>query len=222
MQPVDHVVNREITTLTGGPRDRQHLFPNEELDILVLNKFVAPHYQPSASPTLMVVGYSSLREAEILRGFHEDSYGFAHRAPTVVGCNIALRHAAGSTDSIDKLYMGHFEGDAKDIFTWHKPFLDFGGSSRFCYDMAYIRNPDLLDIRDWGAVFARAVEMTAPTGVVVSLIRKEDTDRFERLASHLKNEYGIEPLTATETNINLEDDPLRQHFLIAIFKGQAG
>jgi hypothetical protein len=168
----------------------------------------------------MVVGYSSLREAQILRGFHEDSYGFTPQALKVVGCNIAERRAAGTTDSLDRLYMGHFAGDAKDSFTWLKPFGDLGIYDRFCYDLSYIRNPDLLDTQDWGAVFARAIEMTASTGVVVTLVREADVSSFSRLQRHLERQYDMRPALVTPTEMKLEDDPLRQHFLLGVFQGK--
>lgn len=221
MDPVNTRAGQSSFKLSSNLSNRQHLFPQEELDILVLNKLVQPLYEPRASPVAMIVGYSCLREAEILRGFHEDSYGFAHSTLKVAGCNLAERRAAGTTDSVDRLYMGHFKGDAKDSFTWLKALRELGLYDRLSYDMAYIRNPDLYDTRDWGAVFARAVEMTASSGVVVTLIRQDDVGSFSRLTDHLARTYELRPALVTETGMRLEDDPLRQHFLLGVFQGRS-
>ncbi len=220
MDPVNVRAEQSLRELSTNLSGRQHLFPQEELDILVLNKLVQPLYEPRASPAAMIVGYSCLREAEILRGFHEDSYGFAHRTLKVAACNIAERRAASTTDSVDRLYMGHFHGDAKDSFTWLRALPEMGISERLAYDMTYIRNPDLYDTRDWGAVFARAVEMTASSGVVVTLIRQDDIGSFTRLTDHLARTYKLRPILVTQTDMRLEDDPLRQHFLLGLFQGK--
>lgn len=160
MDPLHTAKASDLSDLQCYQPTREDLYRHEEMDILALNQFVKPFYQPRPSPIAMVVGYSCVREAQILREFHADSYGFEHGTLKVVGCNIGFRPSAGSTDSLDKLYMGHYEGDAKESFNWYRAFTDLGVTDRFCYDLAYIRNPDLLDIRDWGAVFARAIEMT--------------------------------------------------------------
>ncbi len=201
--------------------DRHHLFTVEERDIHVLNTYVAPLYQPRQSPVSLIVGYSSLREAEILRSFHEDSFGIAHPTSKVIGCNIVERRGAGTTDSLDQLYMGHFAGDAKDSYTWLKGFMALDIRGRLSYDIAYIRNPDLYSVRDWSAIFARAVEMTATSGVVITLIREDDVASFKRLTAYLETKYGIRPELVTETAMSLEDDPLRQHFLLGVFRGSA-
>jgi hypothetical protein len=220
MDPVTTRAGQSSFKLSSNLSNRQHLFPQEELDILVLNKLVQPLYEPRASPVAMIVGYSSLREAEILRGFHEDSYGFAHSTLKVAGCNIAERRAAGTTDSIDRLYMGHFAGDARDNFTWLRALPELGLRNQISFDMTYIRNPDLYDTGDWGAVFARAIEMTASSGVVVTLVRQDDVGSFTRLADYLARTYKMRPALVTETEMNLEDDPLRQHFLLGVFQGR--
>jgi hypothetical protein len=113
MEPVKNDVVKPTTIVPqSGPTSRPPLHSFEEGDIEVLKKFLPQHYQPSSSPIIMVVGYSMLREGEILRRFHQDSFGFAHDAPKVVGCNIAHRPGAGTYDSMDNLYMGPVEGDA--------------------------------------------------------------------------------------------------------------
>lgn len=205
--------------LAATPSDRQYLLPHEEMDILVLNRFVAPLYTPRESPIAMVVGYSSIREGEILRSFHQDSYGLPHRALTVVGCNIVQRRVAEITDSVDQLLMGHFSGDAKDIYTWLKPFMNPSMQNQNLYDCTYIRNPDLYDIGEWGAVFVQAIKNTAASGVVVTLIRQDDVASFVRLTDHLEQRYSVRPVAVTYTGMSLEDDPLRQHFLLGVFQG---
>lgn len=221
MDPVNERADQDLGQLSYKSSSREYLLPFEAMDILVLNQFIPSHYRPNDAPLAMVVGYSCIREAEILRAFHEDSFGLTPSALKVVGCNIGDRPSAGTTDSIDKLYMGHYEGDARDSFTWFKPLVDLGFEDRLSYDLAYIRNPDLYDVRDWGAVFAQAVERTCETGVVATLVRRDDIHRFDRLTKHLKSQYDLDPLLVTETGMNLEDDPLKQHFLLALFQGQA-
>jgi len=198
------------------------LLPHEVLDISILDKFVKPLYQPRATPLAMCVGYSLVREGMILRGFHELSYQFNYDTPLVVACNQRDIPVAGTTDRLNKLYTGAAYGNAEDPTTWLAAFTYLGINDHFSYDLSYIRNPDLLDITLWAKVFLQAVEMTAPTGVVVTLIRLDDVTKFDKLCNRLEDDYQIVPALVTETKMNIDNDPLRQHHLLAVFKGEAG
>jgi hypothetical protein len=207
--------------LPSGRSARVFLYPFEAQDIVILDKFVKPLYEPSAVPLAMCVGYSCVREGAILRDFHERSYGFNYDAPKVIACNIREFELAGTNDRLDKVYMHPVTGDVRDCFTWMKPLLDLGVTNRLSYDLSYIRNPDLVIIRDWAAVFGRAVEMTSSTGVVVTLIRESDAERFEDLKDYLKDQFQVEPTLVTPTGMDLPGDDIGQHHLLAVFAGRA-
>lgn len=197
------------------------LYPFEQQDSAILDKFVKPYYQPSEVPLVMSVGYSCIREGMILRDFHERSYGFSHDAPKVIACNIHEFKLAGTSDQLDKIYMGPAAGNLLDGYTWFKPLIDLGISERCSYDFSYVRNPDLVDITKWGYLFTRAVEMTSPTGVVVTLVRRSDVTQFDKLRRYLQGSSSIEPALVCETGMSLSSDSLDQHHLLAVFKNEA-
>ncbi len=215
--------HRDIHTidLTHPGSAIPRLLPIERADIQILNAYVKPLYQPTTDPIAMSVGYSAIMEGMILKTFHTGSFGVDANAIKVVGCNIYDGMPHPRIDTLDLQISGRFTGDARQEYTWIKPFIELGLENKFSYDFTYIRNPDLLDIRDWTAIFQRALSMTLNTGVVVTLIQGDDVDPFRDLQNELADRAKVSPLLVKEMEPLIDGDSLRQHHLLAVFRGQS-
>ena len=194
-----------------------------ELDIEIFKKFVTPYYQPSNKPLVMCVGAQSPDEGTAIRRFHTQQYRIKGNDVKVAACNI--RDGIGSMlqrlNSYDSFIFNHFAGDARTNFPYLIAISEMGeNEERNEFDFVYIRNPDLIGLKDWAAIYSTALEMTSKEGVVVTLIRKEDNKEYSDLLEML-NDWQIKPVFSGETGISLKFDILffeDFHHTIGIFK----
>ncbi len=170
----------------------------EPLDLFILEHFCTSIYQPSEHPQAMSVGPFSVREGTVLRAFHKHMYG---RQVKVAGCNnfTPARRLSVQND-LDVALFDPLFGDATYSHTWMTPCAD-GDFPDVQFDMSYIRNPDLVNMQKWAAVFAKAYEFTKPKGIVVTLVRKNDVDKYKELERAVKHEYDMTPIISTPTGI---------------------
>ena len=187
-------------------------------DLYIFEEIVRPFYSPSRQPIAMCVGVMGEKSPRSLRAFHERCYGIPRQDTKVVGCN--KRDFSGHEfllPDYDFLMTG-FQGDATHEFTWHMPFGEFD-VNRWQYDLSLIRNPDLVSVDEWSAIFRRGMQYTGPDGVLVTIIRERDVRKYQNLLGQLK-EHEIEPAFSGQTGIKNPQDSFREnhHHTIGIFK----
>jgi hypothetical protein len=201
-----------------------HEFPKgwmndlEKLNLKIFELFIPEFYTPSENPYAMSVGASSTREATIIKQFHENKYSIPYERVKVAACN-SMPYPDDSPwlDIYDFNNFG-FTGDATQEFTWAMPFMD-SGSETMDYDLVYIRNPDLINLNEWGIIYYRAIQFVKESGVVVTLIRESDVHKYESVLNYLSG-HDIKPVFSDETNIGLENSSEDFHYLLGVFKSK--
>jgi len=191
----------------------------EKLDVRILKSYVPPHYKPSELTLAMCVGVQILDEDCIVRKFHKEQYGIKEESVKVAACNTEeLPESDILRQGYDYKAFNQFQGDARlsDPYICALDGLGVLGERKF--DFVYIRNPDLVDIIEWSYVFRRALEWTEPTGVVVTLVRRNDTGRYSQLLAVLE-QHKVRPVLSCETRV--EENSGGYCHTIGVFKPAA-
>jgi len=192
----------------------------EAIDLFLLQNYVKPNYQPSVEPWVMDVGALGVKTARVAKHFHLEEFGIPYSKTTVVGINTRPIHPEYRyiMDIYDIVQSGPMEGNALNEFTWAAPFMKNSGAERLGYDLTIIRNPDLVNIQNWEGVFMRALEYTRGQGSVVTIIREGDVQKYERLLSGLKNNFGVKPIISEQTKVENDLMPVNHQHTIGVFK----
>lgn len=186
----------------------------ELADLKIFEKFVTPHYTPSPKPIAMCVGASSINEGRILKAFHGSKFGLDLK---VAACN-TLPFERRDPKSYDFEIYDQVLGDAKMSFPYDFATAEMNLEPRG-FDMIYIRNPALVEMDYDQFIFERALLHVAPkTGVVVTLIRQGDVEKYLDLLSRLSYNK-ITPVFSGKTGIKLDCPGLEDFtYTIGIFK----
>lgn len=171
-----------------------------EVDLEIFKEFVKPSFKPREKPNTMVVGAAYPHEANTIRNFLK--YGYDISDVNVAGCNI-LGIASQYQRGFDYFIADRDNGDAAQPFVWEKSLSEMN-SKNPGYDLVYIRNPDLIDIREHAYMFGRSISNLSDNGLLVTLVRKDDQREYENLLDYIYEKGKIEPLYSGPTGIDFD------------------
>ena len=184
------------------------------VDLYLFEKFVMPYYKPSKTPWCMAVGATYERSAEVFKQFHKRCYEIDPEKVKTVACN-SRSVEENEMDDYDFKMLGTC-GDARAGYPWEMPFIE-ARSEKSRYDLSFIRHPNLSEefLDNWFAVFANAMDYTAPEGAVVTIINEMDREKYPYLLSSLED-VGVKPVFLEPPGISQNEHSF-QH-AIGIFK----
>ncbi len=190
----------------------------EIVDLEVYREFLKPNIEPREEPNGMVVGALFDWEASVIKNFFEREYGIKKEKTKVAGCSLENRTIFNKEKAFDYLKTGRIEGDASYCNLWLDS-LNKMKIKNFSYDLVSIRNPDLVNIDNWTKVYLKSLEYLEPKeGALITLIREEDVERYEKVEKNIKKISGIEPVLYGETGVEYKDAWINPQHTIGIFK----
>ena len=183
-------------------------------DIEVLSRFASLHYVSPSNPAVMCVGAGGVREDLVVRQFHQAKYGIDRKHVKIAACTLSNVAPFGD---YDLTMAGRIEGNAIYEMLWTQSLFKLG-LDQVTYDMVYVRNPDLVNHRDWAAVFARSICQISPNGIFVTMVRGDDIEDLRGVLDILREVNSFEPVLFQETGISVSSDILDQHRYVVVFK----
>ena len=141
----------------------------------------------------------------------------------VAACNTSELPPNGRNpqSSYDFQAFGQFKGDARTSTPFIDALIELEGNGKK-FDLFYIRNPYLRDLRDWIRIIVRALEWTDPSGAVVILARDKDHGSHKNLVDLLRTEFKVSPSFFGETGVKMDEQwslsGFNPYHTISIFK----
>jgi hypothetical protein len=186
---------------------------------LLCDHLQKPKYQPTSRPVMMVVGGASTRDALLLCNLHNLLFAIPREDQRIIGCD---PHETTRADFNRYNYFqgGPILGNAGDAVTWLAALTHVGATDPYAVDLTYIKYPDLIDISTWVNRFARSIEFTRSSGVVVSFVRSTESLQLDELLLMLKDTSGLKPFLYRSDIPSLDSDKPGSHSHLIIFRGE--